>query len=100
MGRHEFSVDTDALTRELDGLTSAGIRERIQFAEADLYGPGSDSEDVIQDCAMLEQIAVEQRAVISVGNQILAHRKRIKHENTELDGGSRSSTSTPSALEL
>ncbi len=74
MARNTFHFDSDKLRAELEALGDDELYERYEDANDSLHGDGSFDNDTVQDCAILEEMAIEDRAVIRIAGELLKQR--------------------------
>lgn len=74
MARNYFHVDHKRLREELGKLTDNELFEEYDASNETLHGPDSLGIDMVQDSAVLEGMAVRDRAILKIAGEILRER--------------------------
>lgn len=74
MARNSFHVDHRRLREDLSRLTDDALLDEYEAATESLNGEDKMTEDMIQDSAMLEGMAIRDRAVLKVAGDLLRSR--------------------------
>lgn len=74
MARNTFHVDHRRLREDISRLSDDALFDEYEAACESLNGDDKMTEDMIQDCAMLEGMAIRDRAVQKVAGELLRSR--------------------------
>ncbi|PCI56254.1 MAG: hypothetical protein COB36_05620 [Alphaproteobacteria bacterium] len=77
MARETFNIDDNKLRQELESLSDIALQETFDSTSDALYGPDALSDAEVQDCTQLEELAIRERAIIRISNEIIEERTKI-----------------------
>ena len=89
MARNTFHVDQEQLRTELSALGDDELQDRYNAAWEDVFGTDSMSEDMVQDCAWLEEDRIRNRAIMKITGEIQEERAAMRNSTqTDVDTSS------------
>lgn len=74
MGRPSFKNNDKNIRAELNDLETEALTKERDRAHDALYGEGAFNSDIEQDSEWLEELAIQDRAILRIADEILKNR--------------------------